>query len=101
MSWESLITQAAKTQLKIFGESVNLLFADGKELKTKTILSPQSTHLKDHHADFEAYALVASISKNEVKNPQEIVEFHLKEKRYQVIKYQQEPDGFITFYLSE
>jgi hypothetical protein len=101
MSWESWTTNAARTQLNIFGESVNLLFADGKALKTKTIVSPQTTYLKDHHGDFEAHALVASISKHEVQNPQEVIEFHLKEKRYQVIKYQVESDAFISFFLSE
>lgn len=101
MALESLTVISARTHLKIFGEVVNLFFQDETELKTKAIITPHMTHLREHNSDFESYALIASVARKDVLDPQNLNKIFIQEKEYQVIKYKLEPDGFVVFFLSE
>lgn len=101
MSFESLTGIAARAQLRVFGIDVNLSFSDGRELKTKAIIGPHMTHLREHNADFESYALIASIAQKDVLDPQSVSRVFAQEKEYQVIKYKLEADGFCVYFLSE
>ena len=101
MSWKSLSEMATRVHLRLFGLDVKVNFIDGKELQTKAILSPHMTHLREHNSDFESFALIASLSKENIKDPQTVSSIVAQETVYQIIKYKLEPDGFYVFFLSE
>lgn len=101
MSWESITGIASRVQLRLFGSDVTLLFSDEKELKTKAILTPHMTHLSEYHSDFESYALIASVLKNDVLEPQNLTGIIVNETQFQIVRYKLEPDGFYAFFLSE
>jgi hypothetical protein len=101
MSWESLSGIATRVHLRLFGVDAKINFNDGKSLKTKAILSPHMTILKDYNADFESFALIASLAKEDITDPQSVSSIFTQEKEYQIIKYKLEPDGFYAFFLSE
>ena len=101
MTWENLTEIATRTHLKTFGSEIILFFSDGRELSTKGIFSPQITKLKENNSDFESYALKLSIAQKDVNDLQSVVEIYVKEKRYQILKYEMEADGFVVFFLSE
>ena len=101
MSWENLTGIATRTHLRVFGENVTITFVDGRELQTKAILTPHMTHLRDHNSDLESYALIASVSKKDVQDPQSVSEILIQGKTYHFIKHKIDPDGFYVFFLSE
>ncbi len=101
MSFETITGIAARTQLRVFGENVTLSFLDGTELKTKAIIAPHMTHLKEQYSDFESSALIASIAKKDVLTPDNLVGIATENKFYKPEKYKLEPDGFTIFFLSE
>lgn len=101
MAWENLAGIATRVHLKLFGQDAKVTFTDGRELLTKVILSPHMTHLKDHHSDFESFALIASLAKEIVLDPQTVLSIFTQEKEYKIVKYKLEPDGFYNFFLSE
>ena len=101
MTWKSLSGMATRMHLRLFGVDVKVTFTNGKELLTKAILSPHMTHLKDNNSDFESFALIASLSTEEIVDPQTLSSIFVQDKIYQVIRYKLEPDGFTVFFLSE
>ncbi len=101
MAWENLTDISTRMHMRIFGEDVTLFSSDGSSLKTKAVPSTHTTKLKEFYLDLASCALFAAVSKKDIKDPQDVTGFCLKEKNYQVIKYTVESDGLIMFYLSE
>ena len=101
MTWKSLSGMATRMNLRLFGVDAKVSFTNGKELQTKAILSPHMTHLKDHNSDFESFALIVSLSAEEIADPETVLSIFVQDKIYQVIRYKLEPDGFTVFFLSE
>lgn len=101
MSWETITGITARVHLRLFGNDVTLKFNDESELKTKAVLTPHMTHLSEHNNDFESYALIASVFKKDVSNPQNLIGIVANETQYQIIPYKLEADGFYVFFLSE
>ena len=101
MTWKSLSGMATRMHLRLFGVEAIINFNDGKTLQTNAILSPHMTILKDYNSDFESFALIASLAKDDIDDPQKVTSIFTQEKEYQTIKYKLEPDGFYAFYLSE
>ena len=100
MNWESLAGIATRTHLRIFGDDVNLVFSDGNELKTKAIISPHMTHLRDYSSEVNSHALIASVAKEDVgEDPERLVGINIREKSYGVFEPKIEADGFFAYFL--
>ena len=101
MSWETLTDIATRSHSRIFGKDCTIVFSNGEIKKSKAILTPHTTNLRDHYSDMKGLALIASIPKYDANDPQFVNEIIIEDKSYGIADYKSEADGFNIYFLAE
>ena len=101
MNWENLTRIAAKSQMRTFGREIVISFDGSDDLKTKGIISTKMEKQKHSHCEVEGYSIYVAVLKELINEPQDVTFIKIDDKRYEIISYKYEIDGFYGFYLRE
>jgi len=101
MGWEEMTSFAVKSQLKIFGKKVEIILENGQTISTQSIIYDDFEAQNKFHLEVDGFVKVASISKEDVKDPQSVNLINYRGKSYDILRFETLHDGYHLFFLSE
>ncbi len=102
MGWDNLTKIAARSQINIIGRNLIVSFDNGDDdLFTKGILSTKMEKLKHSNFEVDDFSFHVSILKEKIKNPDDVISITFDGKKYEIVKYSFDIDGYFGFYLKE